>query len=96
MASPAASVPQVVLPLFSFDQAVDFIARSGSQRATASDCRAAKEQSPIFQPPYARSWTILPSLSPSHAQVAAGDLSRCLPILEELAAERSKGSSGDD
>ena len=96
MASLSAGVPQVVLPLFSFDQAVNAervaevnagIRLPGGLGAVADLPAAVRKvlDDPAFTEGARAMATEIAALP---------DLSQCLPILEELAGERSKGVVG--
>jgi glycosyltransferase len=96
MAALSAGVPQVVLPLFSFDQAVNArpvvkvnagIELPGGVGA-AADLPAALRK--VLDDP-----AFTEGARAMAAEIAAlPDVSACLPILEQLATERSKGDLG--
>jgi UDP:flavonoid glycosyltransferase YjiC (YdhE family) len=98
MAALSAGVPQVVLPLFSFDQAVNArpvaevnagIELPGGVGAVA-DLPAALRK--VLDDP-----AFTEGARAMAAEIAAlPDISACLPILEQLATERSKGDLDGD
>jgi UDP:flavonoid glycosyltransferase YjiC (YdhE family) len=96
MAALSAGVPQVVLPLFSFDQAVNArpvvevnagIELPGGVGAVADIPAALRKV--LDDPAFTEGARAMA------AEIAAlPDISACLPILEQLATERSKGDLG--